>query len=234
MIIKHWFYNTDIHFTMWDFTHLLTIILIGFAIVCLFVFRNNLKKYRNTLRITIGVTLLLSRLTLDAWYIFTGNWDVRSSLPLELCSIASILAGIMLLMKNRFLFEILYFIGIGGALQAIITPELYFGFPQFRYIQFFLDHALLIIAPLLMIALFHYTITFKSLVKAFITINVIAAIVFPINLLLDANYMFLSHKPSSASLLDLLGPYPIYFISLEFIVIAMFLILYIPFTIKRQ
>lgn len=232
--MSNWFYNTNTPFTMWDITHLITIVLIGFCIICLFVFRDNLKKYRNTLRITIGVTLLLSRMTLDTWYIVTGNWDVRSSLPFELCSIASILAGIMLLTKNRFLCEILYFIGIAGALQAIITPELFFGFPQFRYIQFFLDHGLLILAPLYMIALYDYKITFRSLVKAFISINVIAAIVFPINLLLDANYMFLSHKPSSASLLDLLGPYPIYFISLEFIAIAMFLILYIPFAIKRQ
>lgn len=232
--MNNWFHNTAIQFQMWDLTHLLTIGLIGFFLITIYVYRNSLLKYRDIIRITVGITLILSRITLDIWYITTNNWSVSSSLPLELCSIASLLAGIMLLSKSRFLVEVIYFIGIGGALQAIITPELYFGFPQFRYIQFFTDHTLLIFAPLLMIWLFNFKITFKSLIKAFITINVIAAIVFVINYVLDANYMFLSAKPSSASLLDLLGAYPFYLLSLEFIVIAVFLILYVPFAIFKS
>lgn len=231
--MNNWFYNTDTTFQMWSFIHLVTIGLIGFILVLIFAYRTTLVKYRDLIRITIGIVLILSRVALDIWYIITDNWSVSFSLPLELCSIASLLAGIMLLTKSRFLVETIYFIGIGGALQALITPELYFGFPQFRYIQFFTDHALLILAPLLMIWFYNYKITFKSLIKSFVTINIIAAVVFVLNMLLDANYMFLSSKPNSASLLDLLGAYPVYLISLEFIVIAMFLILYIPFTFKN-
>lgn len=232
--MNNWFYNTETTFQMWGLTHLITIGLIGFCLLTVFVYRASLMKYRNPIRITVGVVLILSRVVLGIWYITTDNWSASSSLPLELCSIASLLAGIMLLTKSKFLVEVIYFIGIGGALQAIITPELYFGFPQFRYIQFFTDHALLILAPLLMIWLYHFKITFKSLIKAFLTINIIATVVFVFNYFLDANYMFLSAKPNSASLLDLLGPYPFYLISLEFIVIAVFLILYVPFSVVKE
>src|SRR5690625_4717216 len=110
----------------------------------------------------------------------------------------------MLLTKNRFLFDTFYFIAIAGAIQAIISPDLLFGFPQFRFLQFFIDHFLLILGPLIMIWLYAYKITFFSLIKAFLTINLIAAIVFIINLLIDAIYMFLFLNSRSTSLLVIL------------------------------
>src|SRR5699024_2803036 len=128
--------------------------------------------------------------------------------------------------KNRFLFETFYFIGIAGAIQALITPDLLFGFPQFRFLQFFIDHFLLILGPLIMIWLYAYKITFFSLIKAFLTINLIAAIVFI--------FLLLIHKPSSTSLFDILVPYPYYLIALEGIVIIVFFILYLPFISKKQ
>src|SRR5699024_4277743 len=104
------------------------------------------------------------------------QWYVSSSLPFELCSIASIMCAIMLLTKSKVLFEVFYFIAIGGAIQAILTPELLLGFPQYRFIQFFLDHTLLIMAPLIMISLYNYTITFKSFIKFFLTLKYISYI----------------------------------------------------------
>jgi len=229
-----WFYNSANQFYMWDVTHLVTIITILSLYGAFYVFRHTLQPYRNIIRITVGITLLASRISLDIWYITTGTWNIHTSLPFELCSIASIACAIMLLTRNRFLFETFYFIGIAGAIQAIVTPDLLFGFPQFRFIQFFTDHFLLILAPLIMIWLYNYTITKWSIMKAFITINVIAIFVFIINTLTDANYMFLIQKPTSASLLDVLGPYPYYLLALEVIAIVIFIILSLPFTYRSK
>lgn len=226
-----WFYNPESEFQMWDMTHLITIVFALTIILALFVFRKSLYPYRNTIRITVGWLLMISRLSLDFWYISTGQWSLKSSLPLELCSIASIMCGIMLLTKNRHLFEVFYFIALGGAFQAILTPDLHFGFPQFRYIQFFFDHFLLISAPLILIWLYDFKINHKSLIKSFLVLNGIAVVVFFVNTMLSANYMFLNHKPNSASLLDFLGPYPYYILSLELVALLIFIILYVPFTI---
>lgn len=231
--MKSWFYNPDVQFHMWELSHLITLIIISLLLLFTFLFRTTLKNHRRFLRLTVGWLLILSRLSLDIWYVTTNQWSVTSSLPLELCSIASLLCGIMLLTKNHYLLEIFYFIGIGGAVMAILTPDLYFGFPQYRFLQFFIDHTLLILAPLIMIWLYQYKITLTSVLKAFISINTIAIVVFSINKILSANYMFLMHKPSAASLLDILGPFPYYLLSLEGIVIIVFLILYIPFTINK-
>lgn len=229
-----WFYDPDMPFVIWQTTHIITIIIIFLIVLFLFVFRKQLMPYRRLIRIGIGLALFLSRLSLDIWYIMTDQWSIRSSLPLELCSIASLVCGIMLLTKNRHLFEILYFIAIGGAIQAILTPDLNFGFPQYRYIQFFLDHLLLLISPLMMIWLYGYSITRKSLLKSLITLNAIAGIVFVVNILSSANYMFLREKPSAGSLLDFLGPYPYYILALEFVTIIIFFILYIPFMLSKS
>lgn len=233
--MKAFFYNHNVTFEMWNNIHLLTIGIIIILLYSLFHHRKHLYPHRDKIRIMIGVALILSRISLDIWYISTGSWDIRTSLPLELCSIASLACGLMLLTKSHLLFEIVYFIGIAGAIQAIITPELMFGFPQFRFFQFFLDHFLLISGPLVMIWLYNYTISIRSMFKAFIALNGIAMIVFLINLVFDANYMFLRHKPTSTSLLDFLGPYPFYIIMLEFIAILLFYLMYLPFHLhKRQ
>ncbi|MFD2131233.1 TIGR02206 family membrane protein [Pseudogracilibacillus auburnensis] len=231
--MNNWFYQPEIPFYMWGTAHLITIVLIFSIIFSLFLWKKSLLPYRRTIRLTVGSLLIISRISLEFWYIRTETWDIRSSLPLELCSISSLVCGIMLLTKNRQLFEVFYFIGIGGAIQAILTPDLNFGFPQYRFWQFFIDHMLLILAPLMMISLYQFTITIRSVLKAFITINAIAVIVFIINLSLSANYMFLRHKPSAASLLDLLGPYPWYLLSLEGITLVVFFILYSPFAWKN-
>ena len=231
--MQQWFYNPNSNFQMWGMTHIVTIIFIIVCLFALFVFKKTLIPYRRKIRITVGWTLIISRLSLDIWYISTDQWSVKSSLPFELCSIASIMCAIMLLTKNKSLFEVFYFIALAGAFQAIVTPDLNFDFPQFRYIQFFLDHFLLIAAPLMMISLYDFKVTHRSLIKSFLTLNGIAAIVFCINHIFSSNYMFLSHKPNSASLLDFLGPYPFYLISLEFVALLIFSMLYLPFVWKK-
>lgn len=229
-----WFYNPDVQFNMWGTSHLLTIGIIIVAFISIFIFRKQLTPFRRQIRIVAGWLLILSRLSLDTWYIVTEQWTAQSSLPLELCSIASLLAGMMLLTKNKFLFEVLYFIAIGGAIMAILTPDLFFGFPQYRFLQFFSDHFLLILAPLLMIWLYDYQLTWQSVIKSFVFLNGLAAIVFVVNLFLSANYMFLREKPIGASLLDLLGPYPFYLVTLELIALFLFILLYLPFWMNAK
>lgn len=226
----NWFYHPENQFHMWNTAHVATIAIAILCVVGLLAFRQLLTPHRRAIRLTVGWTLLISHVSLDSWYFLTGEWDIRSSLPFELSSIATILCGVMLLSKNRFLLDIFYFIAIGSAVQAILTPELEFGFPQFRYIQFFLDHTLVILAPLIMIGLYGYSITFRSLMRAFFALNVIALVVYGMNKIFDANYMFLMHKPNTASVLDFLGPHPYYLLSLEVVTFVIFVILYVPFA----
>src|SRR4030095_13557363 len=42
-------------------------------------------------------------------------------------------------------FEVAYFWGIGGTVQAVLTPNLPYGFPGFRFFSFFISHCGIII-----------------------------------------------------------------------------------------
>jgi len=62
--------------------------------------------------------------------------------------------------------------------------------------------------------------------------NIYMLVVFFINQFIGSNYMFIAHKPETASLLDMLPEWPWYIIYLELIGLLTCLILYIPFMVK--
>jgi hypothetical integral membrane protein (TIGR02206 family) len=67
-----------------------------------------------------------------------------------------------------------------------------------------------------------------------IFLNILLVVVGGTDYWLDANYMFLMHKPEGASLLDLLGPYPYYLAVEEVIAFVIFTIMYLPFIRWRR
>jgi hypothetical integral membrane protein (TIGR02206 family) len=140
----------------------------------------------------------------------------------------------MLITKRRFVFEVVYFFGLAGALQALITPELFYTFPHFRFLHFFIAHFAIILSILYMVWVEGASITLRSVFKSFIVLNLFALIALFTNIATGANYMFLARKPQNPSILDFLGPYPWYILSLEVIAFVMFLLLYLPFLIKQK
>jgi uncharacterized membrane protein YwaF len=57
-------------------------------------------------------------------------------------------------------------------------------------------------------------------------------VVFFINSVIGSNYLMINGKPPTASILDLLPPWPIYIVYMEVLGVITFLLLYIPFIIK--
>lgn len=163
------------------------------------------------------------------WLLWNGEWKWKTSLPLELSSINMYMCMLMLYTKRYGLFEILYFIGIGGELQAILTPALSYSFPHFRFFHFFIGHSLVIWAIIFFLFVKQYKPTFYSFWKAVLFLHLAAGIAFFVNRITGGNYMFLAHKPKTKSLLDILGPYPWYILSLEGVALVGFFLLWLPF-----
>lgn len=139
----------------------------------------------------------------------------------------------MLVTKNYSIYEFCYFLGIGGALQALLTPDLgLYGFPHFRFFQTYISHGLIISAAIYMTVVEGFRPTWKSLLRVALWINVYMVVVFVINMLIGSNNLFVAHKPPTASLLDLLSPWPWYILWMEAIGLVVCLILYLPFAIK--
>lgn len=184
------------------------------------------QKGAGILKYSLLVILIGGEITFHLWFFVHGEWDLTTNLPLQLSSLSLYLCAIMLITNHYKMFEVTFFISVVGGFIAMITPELFFGFPHMRFFHFFIVHAAMIASSFYMVWIEGFKATARSVIRSFITLNIIAAFVFMVNQLIDANYMFLAGKPSNVSVIDFLGPYPWYIIPLEIIAFTSFWMLY--------
>ncbi|WP_391204072.1 TIGR02206 family membrane protein [Psychrobacillus sp. L4] len=180
-----------------------------------------------------ALSLLIMEILYHVWLYQTGRWNWVSSLPLELCSISLILTIILLWTGNRHIYEFVFYAGIGGALQAVATPVLDLSFPHFRYFHFFHTHFGIILTALYFTWVKGYLPTFKGIIKTMVALNILLPCIFVLNIILHGNYMFLLKKPANGSILDFLGPYPWYILSLELFAFLIFICLWLIFRKKE-
>ncbi|NUM44090.1 MAG: TIGR02206 family membrane protein [Anaerolineales bacterium] len=188
---------------------------------------------RKWIRYTLAIILILNELAYHTWHIVYGRWTLQTMLPFHLCSVMVWLGAYMLFTNNGKIADFMYFLGLAGATQALLTPDVgIYGFPHFRYFQTYIAHTLIIVSALYMMVVEGFRPTWASAKRVFIWTNLYAAFVFVLNLLIGSNYLFIAHKPETPSLIDMLGPWPWYIIPLELIAISMILLLYSPYAIK--
>lgn len=223
-------------FVVFSTDHLLFISSVIFVIFLIYIFRNRIKKNKLFYERFLIYSLILSEGSLHIWRIYVGKWTLATSLPFHLCGISIIFSIFMLINKNFYLFELTYFWGLIGAFIAIITPSLDVNYTHYRFWQFLIAHASIILAVVYMIFVENYKVNYKSVWKTFGITNIIAIIVGIINIVLDSNYLFLCAKPASSSitLYDFLGPWPWYILTIEILAIIVFHIWYIPFWFNNM
>ncbi|PRX60579.1 putative integral membrane protein (TIGR02206 family) [Cohnella sp. SGD-V74] len=222
-------------FAPFSAAHALGMAMAAAIVVGIVLFRRRFRTPRANrgARYALVAILVVCELSLQAWYGITDNWGLHS-LPLQLCSVMMWLSAIALLTRSRRLYEVTFFLGIIGAMQALLTPNLDAGYPEFRYFHFFIAHGAIIGASLFLTAIEGYRPTTASVFRALGWLHVIAVPAAVANALTGANFMFLARKPSTASLLDLLAPWPWYLLQLELVALALcFLMLGIVRLIDR-
>ncbi|MEH7125941.1 TIGR02206 family membrane protein [Bacillus sp. JJ1773] len=202
-------------FEAFSFQHFMMIIILIGGTIFLYSKKNHLKEHDKSVRILMFLSLFVLEAMYHIWLIKDGYWDISFTLPLQLCSLSLILCLILLTSKSNFIFQIVFFIGITGAAMAVITPELFLGFPHFRYFQFFITHIFIIWTCFYFWIVHDYTPNGKGLIMSFLFLNGSACLAFAANKVTGGNYMFLAYKPSNASLLDYFGPFPYYILALE-------------------
>jgi len=134
-------------FHAWSPSHLTVIFLtIGLPfLLALIVHRTKSRLLERSICFAISALLLINYV---AYLIVARDFGVTTwyrMLPLQLCDWAMAVIIVALWTGNRRWLEVAYFWGIGGTLQAIITPNLRYGFPDLRFISFFVAHSGIII-----------------------------------------------------------------------------------------
>ena len=219
-------------FTFFSMPHIMTLIL--FFLTCfLFVYsRKNLKSYQNIIKWTLFTTLVLCEVSFHLWLILTNQWEV-ADLPLQLCSLSTFLSLYLFLKPNQKVFNLLFFIGLIPPILSMVTPDIVYQFPHFRFLKYFLHHSAIPLAVLYFILFEGYRVPLKAILTGFITLNIIAVPVFFLNLWLDTNFFFLASPSETETLLSFFGSGIMYYINLEIVGLIVFIITYIPMGILQ-
>ena len=211
--------------------------IMGLLIIIAFIMIAPVRRWGNDdqkkqLAIGLGAVMIVMEVLDRGYQIIVLDELIKDNLPFHLCGIGVFLGAVLLIFRNFRLFEIMYFWGLVGAIQAIVTPDLEINQHTFLFVTYFLSHWMIIVAVLYRIFVYSYRPTWKSLWRAFLWLNAYTLLVAPINLLFDTNYLFICEKPGSASLLDIMGPWPWYILALEGVALLLFAVFYSPYALR--
>lgn len=196
-------------------------------------YRKEDESVRRKVRIAMAAVMWLDESAWHLWNIYHDTWSIQEHLPVHACSVLIWLAGFMLIFRNYRIYEFAYFLGIGGALQALLTPDIgIYGFPHFRFFQTYISHGMLLTSAIYMTTVEGFRPTWKSFGRVILFLNLYMVAVFGLNQLIGSNYLFVARKPPGPTLLDALPDWPVYIIYMEAIGLVMFLLLYLPFLVK--
>ena len=155
-------------------------------------------------------------------------------LPLELCDASMVMTMLSLFVLRPLLFELAYYWARAGASMALLTPNLLEPFPSFIDAQYFVSHGLTVAGVLYLVWSGQASPRPRSVLRAMIGVNVFALLVGPFDYLFKTNYFYLRAKPANPSLLDFLGPWPVYILGAEGLALVLFLLLYWPVWAARR
>ncbi len=222
-------------FHAYGFAHL---IVIAVTIALPFLLAATVRRSKSPARAERAIVLSISALLIIIYVTFLalvprfGAVSWKQVLPLQLCDWGMVVVIVAMLSGNQRWFEVAYFWGLGGTLQAFLTPNLRFGFPDFRFISFFVSHCGIIIGVAFLMLVHRYRPYPMSILRVFAWTE----LYFVITMMADAytgfNYGFLLHKPEAFSILSFLSDSrPLYLVQMHGIALLFFLALYAPFAI---
>jgi hypothetical integral membrane protein (TIGR02206 family) len=220
-------------FRLFGPTHLAALGVVLLVNIALFFWRSPSEAVRRRLRYGLAAVLLVDEMILHIWYISNGVWSAQKMLPFHLCAVLVYASALMLVTKNRPIYEVCYLLGIAGATQALLTPDNgVYNFPHWRFLSVFISHGSIVTAAVYMTVVEGYRPYWRSVVRTWVIIHVYAVLIFALNLLIGSNYLFINRKPDTPSLIDMLGPWPLYLLGLEVLLILFMVLVYLPFAIK--
>ena len=83
-----------------------------------------------------------------SWVTQSPSQFVQNALPLHICGMGIFLTAWVLLAPRQRIYEIAYFWGLAGTVQAILTPSVMNHFPSIWYFIYFIGHGTIVVGVL--------------------------------------------------------------------------------------
>lgn len=149
------------------------------------------------------------------------EWDLDTSLPLQVCDFAWVLACYALWTRKRWAAGVNWLWGLTLTVQGMLTPDLASGWAEPRFAMFWAMHWLIVWSAVYLVWGLGITPGWREFRIAVVLTSCWAVTVMVFNAVVGTNYGYLNGKPANASVLDYLGPWPSYVVIEVAIVIAL-------------
>ncbi len=185
-------------------------------------------RFRDLIRRTLALVLLAFAFTSIADKIASGA-SADTLLPMHLCDWVLYAIAAALWFRWQLGFELGYFWGLAGTVQALITPAFEMTEVWWRLFGFFFTHALIVVSVLHLILTERCRPRPRSLLRLFVCSEIYVAAALLVNAATGGNYGFLEHRPAQPTLLDKFSDARwLYVVEINALGLVFFLALYLP------
>jgi hypothetical integral membrane protein (TIGR02206 family) len=231
--------NTQRQFVAYGPSHLvvLAIFVIGAALL-VWIGRRQTEAQARFFGRAFAVLILAAFIVALVYKLIRPHMD--TSIPLQLCDVAELIAVYALWSQRHWAFVLTYYWCLVLSSQALITPDVGTpeegapDFPHHLFLTFFTLHVLVVWAAIYLTWGRRMRPTWRDYRFAIIATLVWAVFTFTFNAITGTDYGYLNRKPPTASILDVLGPWPVYLVVEIAIVLIVWALITWPWERARR
>lgn len=169
-------------------------ICIIFGVVCIIIGRKLSDKGKNIMLICLlAAYIILDMVKFSRYFLIPGAFNIKTSLPFHLCSIAFFIYPLAVFTKNLTIRNFIYGVSMPGAFFALVTPDIqgstFFGF---HFVHSMLAHTLIFFIPIFMVACGFFRPDYKKLPKLFLMLLICMIPAVISNYFIGSNYFFIN------------------------------------------
>lgn len=157
-------------------------------------------------------------------------FTLHHSLPLQICDFAWVVVAWALLTREVLATALTYYWGLTLSVQALVQPTLTQPFPQLDFFVFWAKHVLIVWGAIYLCLSLRHGPDWGDYRRAVGWTLLWLVVVLGLNVALGSDYGYVNRKPSEATVLDLLGPWPLYVVLEMAIVITGWALITLPWT----
>jgi len=224
--------GSSMHYLMLLATAIVILLTSGIG---LFLKKRREKNVELRWRHTLGYGCLIIYATYEIWLLLPKNFHWPVSLPLEFCDMGLLVAAGVLLTRISRLRGLLYFWMCVFTIQAFVTPVLSYSPATLDFWLFWSAHIAIAMAAVYDVVVRKFRPTFTDTTRSYAISVLYAAALVVLDNLTGWNYGYVGpFKPSTPTLLDALGDYPLRVLWMLLIAAVGFFIAWLPWAWVKQ
>ncbi len=157
--------------------------------------------------------------------------SIERSVPLHISDLVPLVAAYALFSHRQWAYTLTYYWGLVLSSQALVSPALTGpDFPHVNFLFFWGAHVLVVWAAIYLTWGVGMRTDWRGYRTTVAVTAAWAAVTMTVNVAADTNYGFLNRKSETVSVLDLLGPWPVYLLAVAALLLAVWALMTWPWT----